>query len=62
MEKGTRCNKASQNLSFEMGLCDGKEYVSSNSAESNQGVEKLLAMYSEFSVTAKTQRPVAAVM
>lgn len=44
MEKGTHCNKASQNLSFELGLCDGKEYVSSNSAEPNQGVEKLLAM------------------
>lgn len=36
--------------------------VSSNSAEPNQGVEKLLAMDSEFSVMAKTQRPVAAVM
>lgn len=37
MEKGTGCNKASQNPSSELGLCDGQEYVRSKSAEPNQG-------------------------
>lgn len=40
MEKGTHCNKASLNPSFELGLPDGQEYVRSNSAETNQGTRE----------------------